>query len=405
MIFRCLLVHFNQMSAWCCSYCGLMNPESIIECIACFEYNNKKFWQCPSCDILNKSLATKCVACYTIKKLPKRNHGRWEKLASLPWSIYSHHVFINDNEMIVIPYKYYSDNGDGVYKYNCIQNEWSKIINYPDDHDFMIFPTAVTFDKQNNCVYVSSNCQENVIRVDLNRFQLEELSDSKLRHDDNSDLLCIDDELHEIGGGIAGLRHSAWNTDKLSKKVSEVVNFEISDGKLDDPTVVYLEYTNSILLFATFDRGENAVDYICEYSMTGREWERINVSLPAEFDSGYGYFCNMGTIVVENGRYAIIFGGDGSNIHIYDTKCKVFLKSGMTKPKGVGGSCRVAVTTDKHYDEKVVFGFIHSNYIGLQAFPKELIHLVANLYSGNKWVYLMERNYGNLWRINVNEIL
>eukprot|EP01084_Bolivina_argentea_P093449 168062_1 len=122
--------------------------------------------------------------------------------------------------------------------------------------------------------------------------------------------------------------------------------------------VIYNHQNNTLLLFGGYDcdNDVHCLDYILEFNMKTKQWNKLSVSLPKGM---YGMSCTMAM----HNKYVLLFGGidDNSqysdNIYIYSLKRKT-----LTKSKLKVNLYPYVTINDKMKDEKVVFGYIRNQW-------------------------------------------
>ncbi len=79
--------------------------------------------------------------------------NKWIELTSFPFANVSQQFLINNNEFLAaVSIKNKNVNGDGVYKFNTIKNEWIKIFDY--DNDFECIVNSAAYDLEHKLLYV-----------------------------------------------------------------------------------------------------------------------------------------------------------------------------------------------------------------------------------------------------------
>eukprot|EP01084_Bolivina_argentea_P275052 468976_1 len=84
----------------------------------------------------------------------KRN-PKWNKLLPVPFTQFSEPFVINNDEFMVVPSKTYESYdchiGDGIYKFNTQQNEWTKTFDY--DKNFNCVTYSAAYDYKHKLLY------------------------------------------------------------------------------------------------------------------------------------------------------------------------------------------------------------------------------------------------------------
>ena len=337
-------------------------------------------------------------------------HGHWQQLSSFHFEYHTEPIFINDHEFVVFPHKQAVQDGDGIYKFNCEYNKWTKLIDYPTDDNFQVYAQTATLDKCNNCIYVSLAANDiykyNLLRFDLDTLEIEILPECK-SNGDNTRLICTESELHQIAGGYE-LEHFAWNTTKLgldivNERMSYPINECIQRNNLHNPGLIYLKSKRFIMLFGG-SNDNNPQLSIYQFSTLNREWSELSTKMPFELS-------DMGIVTTKSEHYVILFGGSAAGaIYIYDTHQNTVMRSVEMVPcASFRHACLATITMTNEYDPKLVFGFIRDWYqrnslSEIQIFPDSLMELVSLFYE-IECVYLMGKFNGDLWRISMNHIL
>eukprot|EP01084_Bolivina_argentea_P107832 192768_1 len=96
--------------------------------------------------------------------------------------------------------------------------------------------------------------------------------------------------------------------------------------------ILYNHTNNCLLLFGGYDwDNRDYVDYILEFNMNTKQWNKLSVSLPIQMDR---ICCTMAI----NNKYVLLFGGRDNNwnklddIYIYSLKYKTIKESKIKCP-------------------------------------------------------------------------
>eukprot|EP01084_Bolivina_argentea_P107833 192770_1 len=117
--------------------------------------------------------------------------------------------------------------------------------------------------------------------------------------------------------------------------------------------ILYNHTNNCLLLFGGYDwDNRDYVDYILEFNMNTKQWNKLSVSLPKKTTD---MCCTMAI----NNKYILLFGGYKSgiyydDIYIYSLKHKTLRQSKIKCPSKSDFS---AITINNNIkDEMIVFG-------------------------------------------------
>eukprot|EP01083_Nonionella_stella_P182353 655915_1 len=80
--------------------------------------------------------------------------SQWQTLQQFPMDGFSNMVLINDEECVIARFSSKSGGGDGIYKYNVNQFQWSLFIPYPSN--FTSIKHTIAFDKKSNTILIYS---------------------------------------------------------------------------------------------------------------------------------------------------------------------------------------------------------------------------------------------------------
>eukprot|EP01084_Bolivina_argentea_P015570 29176_1 len=222
-------------------------------------------------------------------------------------------------------------------------------------------------------------------------------------------LIFADNRLHQICQ-----RGDHYVYDKTNK-FQKLTTFNALSGRRDQE-IIYMKSKKSILAFGgngPFPRNPitNIIPFGIHrsiYQWTDSQWTELNIKTPTAL-------CGCGLVATTNERYIIILGGTdailGSNyadaIFIYDTRNNVFVKSKIKCPEEA--EYNAILMNDSKRNEMITFGFVRDCYkaetfVGVRSLPQYLIKIVC-CYFCIEEIYLLKRNSGLHWKINVDCIL
>lgn len=327
----------------------------------------------------------------------------WTRLESLPYKYFSKPLPINKYEYIVVPAKDGRYTTDGIYKYNVIQNLWTKILSYNKSFKSTFHSVAISDDKQ--FVYIC-NCQSQLIQFDLKTNENIILS-NQANFGIVPRILCIGNDIHIIGGG-SNNKHFIFNV--MTKTYTKIYKFPEGMNKMYGHNIIFMRQRQSIILIAA-----ESLSVIYEYSLDSKLWKRWNNTynkLPLHlFFSSCCYTLNE--------KYILIIGGSNNrtgkpwtnNITIYNLETNQFKLSHIKAPSNNPLHCIILSDTEK--DEILVNGYVNSKILSydkrkmIQRCPQYLLQMIAN------WVcmdilYVLDyglNGNGDQWMIKMDDII
>eukprot|EP01084_Bolivina_argentea_P299700 516612_1 len=185
-------------------------------------------------------------------------------------------VSINNNEFVAIPLTK-NKNAWGIYKYNAVVNSWMQFIKYPKN--FKCGCHVVTFNPQNQILYIAESKKKQLITVDINSHKFETFpypSDmSNVFDPDWPCLVSANDTVHLIGGN-KNRHHYEWKI-KL-KSWTKIHKFRAHDIRA--AFSIFIPSKQLILLVGGFDSG-NTRYIIQTYSLLDKTWKaHVSVKCP-----------------------------------------------------------------------------------------------------------------------------
>ena len=198
----------------------------------------------------------------------------WIELEKFPFPYWSRPLILANDEFIIVPQKYSSCKGDGIYQYR--DKTWNKIIDYPSDFGSSCHSASI--DDDNKVIYVDDDCSQ------LHQFDLAEKkfkSSTKLFEENCSEhprIVYVNDVLHIIGGKDSNIHYIYHPDTKKVEKVHEFSEMALQDG-FADHDIIYMKSINSILMFGG-ETDENYLDTIHQYSLIDKVWKKLDAKIP-----------------------------------------------------------------------------------------------------------------------------
>lgn len=220
-----------------------------------------------------------------------------------------------------------------------------------------------------------------------------------------SKAIMIDKEVHLFGRNAVN-GHFKYNTKfkefETVKRFLSTTQYSGFDGMSMVKIRNKLIFFGVSLVYAT-------ANYICEYDIDKHEFRPLfTVHMPK---GGLRYF---GCTAVLQGKYAVLFGGKMTkgdeitdDIWIYSFDDKVFEKSQMKCPRK--GKYQAISIHDSNKDELVTVGFIRNSWneckMSYHLFPPQYLMRIINRYYWREYVYLIDADSGDHWKIDIFDIL
>lgn len=370
----------------------------------------------------------------------------WYNCASLSYGWLSEILPLNATEFLIVTC---TTDGDGIYKYNTINNEWTRFCAYPKD--LVSTHPEVALDKDNKLLY-SLNLQHQLIKFDLNKVRPlpdgytgsdEEMEDcdltqpslnialypngniiwpeilvsteknSKAIKYSNKDerveiskgcllqkLFCYGDQVHiltEIEHFIYNIKNSSFT---YVQELTRMYSVSLS---------CYLKGSDKLLLFDTHGHFQDLVIY--EYDLIENKYTKSEVVYKPIMK-----LTDLGIVCSRDENYVIIMGGRNMyngvyrnlDIFVFDVKKKRFMKSKRKCPfdacvhwAGIMGSA--------HHDELLVFGFINelyrtSAFVNIRTLSYHVTKLICKRVC-NEWIHIMAKYDGQHCKIHIDSVL
>eukprot|EP01084_Bolivina_argentea_P289891 497868_1 len=169
---------------------------------------------------------------------------------------------------------------------------------------------------------------------------------------------------------------------------------------IGDFGMVYNDKQNCLLIFGGYDvsDGFGFSDYILEFNITTKQWNKMPVSLPKPM-------ARPGCTMAINNTYVLLFGGHEwshdykgccDDIYMYSIKKKTIQKSNIKCPSKSSYSC--ITVNDNIKDEKLVFGYVRDQWkmcsIDDHYFPPCYLLKIMHSFYLTEFVYcLAEKHY------------
>eukprot|EP01084_Bolivina_argentea_P128776 227555_1 len=337
------------------------------------------------------------------------NSTNWTTMSKFGFSAFSTPIQISNKQFVVLPSKNQCRAGDGVYKYNIDHNIWTKILDY--DKDFVLYSSDIAFNKESQSIYTWLGS------TSLHTFNLKTKQSQTIatfKHVNGPvRMIFIHGRLHLI----IYQRHFVWN--EQNKEEEEIHRFQpvgvrVGNGPSGGYGLIFLESVNKLLLIG--GGGWNG-DLIYEFCMKNKTWHKWNNKLPKTLQ-------RFGVVSTRDDQYLIILGGSSrygwepsDDIFICDmrkkTKCFVQskIKCPFQKPTYHNQpkfEYNAFITNNIEKDNLLCFGFIAHCFKAERMMDAYLSLDVVQLivkYIFSEDVYLMKRDTGHLYKMNVNDIL
>ena len=263
----------------------------------------------------------------------QHNDWEWNVLPPLPYDKFSQPVCINPDEFIIALWNELHYEGDGMYKFNTINNEWLNLVSYPLGSKYDA--TSLAYDKHNNVIYMSNSWECN--QVDLNIHTIT----TAAFHAEDSQIVSIGHKIHAIGN-------------RLGDKKEYVVNEGFNE--LKKHRIVYLQSTNSILCLGR-ESTYGILESIHEFNLSSQKWSKLDTQLPEKlYDFGF--------VKTTSEDFIILLGGVGiapyDVIRIYDVRQSIFVQSKIKTP--TKGNCKAVLMSNPDKDKTIIIGFIRDCY-------------------------------------------
>eukprot|EP01084_Bolivina_argentea_P288775 495696_1 len=293
----------------------------------------------------------------------------------------------------------------GLFEYSIINDQWTKIIQYPEDiTDHMNSDSVYDFDKKNQLWYF----------YNLNPHKPELITFNCITNDwqfydipyFGSYVGCtILNNKFNIIGGRKNNKHLIWNDNTMQ----QIYEFnEYKTGYYLSQDICNIQSKNMLLLFGGTDQNNlKKLGVVYKYNILKQEWNKLSVKMPKP------YRVNFGVTSVMNDRYILLFGGwlETSTatdvILIYCVSTQTFSESKIRCPEK--GIFKAITMNYSKNDELTVFGYVRQQWnlyeMSVDMFPPfYLVKLIQCWYWTGK-TYLIEINSGKHWKIDTLELL
>ena len=328
----------------------------------------------------------------------------WIKCSPPPHSVFGTLLPLNTYEFIIVPQAHPNDKRykdlDGIYKYNSIHKQWSKIFDYPDLSYFTSVGHRSAIDIKNQIVYACSRSK--LLKIDLNTKTMKIIY-LNYYVGNFPGTIFANDSLHIIGGV---LNNSHWILDKSTLMLNEAHNFEDDDQRIASKAIYFKRHKSILSTCSAFEEdGKIRATSITEFK--NNKWNIFKDTQDKEL-------FNSSIIATKNENYLIfVSGGNFNSIFVYDVRKDVMIKSDIKKPTN-DFSC-VIITRNDDRDNLLTFGFVGEcykkrEYKNIQKLPFYLIKMIDS-WVCFETVHLLIDSHGvrceprTHWTIDVDKII
>ena len=351
---------------------------------------------------------------------------------------FSNPLKINDNEFIVT-YKL-NDKFIGIFKYNILKNEWIKITEFQGDCSHKNNSKVLCIDESITDTIFVPGKDSNIAKINIKSGALQWEENKNITSTAFIKLFKIGDDIHSITGDDMNSKtlHAKWNAETL--EIETIFEFYAAESNSDKPNsdkpnsntseshesdsdysdsdyhdngekhfedfqVIYVKSQNKLILFGGLN-SENIyrLDHIWSHELGTKVWNES----PQKMHDIKSHF---GIVKTMDERYAVLFGGNTGRpggtreLEIIDLMTLKSVISKIEMPNGEDYHAinfyEFALCGSKEKGELLVSGFIRSS---ITEIPKEVIEMMIACAS-EEFVYLLNELNGNVWRINLNDIL
>ncbi len=309
----------------------------------------------------------------------------WMDLTACPFHRLTVPNGIDMNNYIAINWGKIND----IYKYNTDTDKWNKIDGCNaalDVKKHLWFSAAL--DVKKHLLYLSNKYYVTQIQLNSGNIIFKNTNNIETNYPSRSSKsIILNDSLFIIGGYYNKLILK-WNSESETvTKFSDMYN----KMRIGIFGLINNHKNNCLLLFGGCNgNNDESVDYILEFNMNTKQWNKLEVTLPQKMSY---ISCTMAI----NNKYVLLFGGwDGErcydDIYIYSLKHKTIRQSKMKCPSK---SVFEAITVNNNIkDEKLTFGYIRKEWkicnINNYFLPYYLLKLIHSYYL-NEYVYLLDK--------------
>ncbi len=352
-----------------------------------------------------------------------------ESKSSCPYFISYIHK-INENEFIGVPRQIHKNRKpDGIYKFDILNEKWTKIIQYNPTFIESFNPSSSVYNYSSKTLYISSDHYTDELPCaifDLNNTNIE----PKISSFTGLRFVSVTNEnkIHLISTNKQYRKSYYICTADLDVVKELDLMKGIYDTKFYEYFLrfgsIYLPKKKMIYIFGGYNayyHGWQNVVYIHNCESNDSKW--IKIAMPRGI---YG----MGTVCTHNEQFIILLGGHVNykttyqpnetiyrpqiqpidTIYIFDTKTNQFKTSNIKCPMAGTFDTTIMMSKSCTTNEKLVHGFVHNdkslnNKICLKhKFPQYLRDLVQSFYC-NEWIYAIGADGRKQWMINSDKIL
>ena len=296
--------------------------------------------------------------------------ARWKKLKDPPIGNFERLLHLNKHEFIVVPSD--ATETDGIYKYNGILNEWTKIIDYPKDYESMgQFPTI---DQDNRIIYICCT-DSKLLGINLNTKSIQTIVEQYDLGID-SGIMFANNTIHVIGGNEND-KHLIFDND--NKEFKEFHDFA-SDKQIPCSYALYLPSRKTII--NTIYHRNNPKIPVSVVEFKNNKWTNLNI---ANCEDIFGAYITA----TSHEDYLIFLCGfdlttEDLNLHrwiyVLDMKTYKLVQSKIQVPEAGENSSGIT-TRNEEQEDLVTFGFVHECYKTeifqkVQMIPFDLINVL-----------------------------
>eukprot|EP01084_Bolivina_argentea_P052955 97212_1 len=204
---------------------------------------------------------------------------RWAHLTSCP-SIGSIHIpiGIDRNNYIAIDHNAGCNKINCIYKYNIENDKWIKMDCFNNVQNVSRFLAALDAKKQ--ILFLVHHKSVTQMRLNTNHI-CNDNHNAEIMSISNSNSIIVNDSLFVLGGSN-GNSILKWNSEtKTLTKFGDMYNKMQHSAY----TVIYNNKNNSLLFFGgTENFSFISTDYILEFNIKSKQWNKLPVSLPTKMD-------------------------------------------------------------------------------------------------------------------------
>ncbi len=319
---------------------------------------------------------------------------------------------INATEFVGVP----SLNLNGIYKFNILNQHWTKIITYNATLMQSFAPTSSTYNSKLKLLYVSSNFYDEQAPAAI--FDLNNNESSILQNATNLHFVCFDNnnQLHLISTNKNYRKGYYICSPKL--QVIKLLNSNICSDFYTNFTrfsSIYLSKTKKVYIYGGFNApygGWQQKMYTYNCDSNDNQWKKLTIPKAI-------YGCAV--VCTENEDFIIFLGGFINRAETYkylsypkiqpvddilllNCKSNQFCQSNIKCPRA-GGFNAILMPLDGKRRDCLIHRFIFDadNEISPNKFHTYLINMIIKYYC-NESIYLLNDD-GQQWMINSDEII